>query len=315
MRIRGLSAFYDRRLLRRATLLALLFAAVPVAVADARSAPRCFGAASRDHVRPCHNPRLDRTVTPTPAQAKRQPNAPCAIPRLRYPMVCEFGAPEASASRRIALIGDSHAVHWRAALGPVAQARGWAGFSLSRNGCPLSTATPILRGTLAQQCVRWRGAVRDWLLEHPGVDTLFVSQHRVRVRGSYADELAGYLTAWRAVPETVKRIVVIRDTPIRPPGVRACVSAAIRRRTNAGRDCAVPRGSALLPDPAADAARRAGGRVRLVDMTRYFCSPRLCFPVVGGVLTHKDRGHMTAAFGATLAPMLARRLSPLGLRR
>lgn len=291
----------------------LALAALLLTVAEAAGAPRCFGAASRDAAKPCHNPRLDRMVTPTPAQARRRPNAPCAIPRRQYPMVCEFGAPLRSARRRIALIGDSHAVHWRAALGPIAVQRGWAGFSLSRNGCPLSTATPILRGALGAQCVRWREAVHRWLLAHRGVDTIFVSQHRVRVRGSYATEVAGYVSAWRAVPRSVTRIVVIRDTPTRPPGVRACVSAAIRRRANAGRQCAVPRATALRRDPAAEAARRAGRRVRLVDMTRYFCSTRLCFPVVGGVLTHKDSGHMTAAFGATLAPILGRRLSALGL--
>jgi SGNH domain (fused to AT3 domains) len=280
----------------------------------AAAKPRCFGAASRDHVRPCRNPRLDRMVVPTPAQAKRRPNAPCAIPRLQYPMVCEFGAPEEGASRRIALIGDSHAVHWRAALAPVARARGWAGYSLSRNGCPLSTVTPILDRGLAGQCVRWRGAIHRWLLEHPGVDTVFVSQHRVRVRGSYATEVAGYLAAWRALPPSVTRVVVIRDTPARPPGVRRCVVAAIRRRAPAGRACAVARRRALRPDPAADAARRAGGRVRLVDMTRYFCDARRCYPVVGGVLTHKDSGHITAMFGETLAPYLGARLSAIGLR-
>jgi hypothetical protein len=276
--------------------------------------PRCFGAASRDHVRPCHNPRLDRMVTPSPAEALRRPNAPCAIPRLRYPMVCEFGAPENVARRRIALIGDSHAVHWRAALGPVARTRGWAGFSLSRNGCPLSTAPPILKGGLTGECVRWRAAVHGWLLEHPGVDTVFVSQHRVRVRGGYRNEVAGYRAAWAALPASVKRVVVIRDTPIRPPGVRRCVVAARSRRAPAGRVCAVPRRRALRPDPAADAARHFGGRVRLVDMTHYFCDARRCFPVVGGVLTHKDTGHITATFGATLAPYLGARLSALGVR-
>src|SRR5215213_8218792 len=295
--------------------MAGLLAALWVPPAGAAAQPRCFGAASRDHVRPCHNPQLDRMVVPTPAQALRRPNAPCRFPRLQYPMVCEFGVPENVAGRRIALIGDSHAVHWRAALGPVATERAWTGFSLSRNGCPISTATPVLRGSLAGECLRWRGAVHRWLLEHPGVDTVFLSQHRVRIRnGSYAREIAGYLAAWRALPETVKHVVVIRDTPVRPARTRRCVLAALRRHANAGRACALPRRRAVLPDPAADAARRAGGRVRLVDMTRYFCDARRCFPVVGGVLTHKDRGHMTAAFGATLAPFLGARLSAIGLR-
>ncbi|HEX2086930.1 MAG TPA: SGNH hydrolase domain-containing protein, partial [Solirubrobacteraceae bacterium] len=243
-------------------LLAALAALLTGPVAAADATPRCYGAASRDHVRPCHNRKLDRMVVPTPAQALRRPNAACEIPRIQYPMVCRFGAGAEVARRRIALIGDSHAVHWRAALAPVAREREWHGFSLSRNGCPLSTATPVLDGSLRAQCVRWREAVRAWLAEHAGVDTVFVSQHRVRIRGSYADEVAGYLAAWRALPETVKRIVVIRDTPRRPPGVRRCVVAAMRRNRDAGRACAVRRPVALRPDPAAHAARRAGGRVR-----------------------------------------------------
>ena len=292
----------------------LALAGVLLPAADAGSEPRCFGAASRDHVRPCRNPALDRMVTPTPAEALRRPNAPCRFPRLQYPRVCEFGAPENVARRRIALIGDSHAVHWRSALGPIAERRRWAGFSLSRNGCPLSTARPILRRPLGAQCTRWRRAVHAWLLARPGVDTIFVSQHRVRVRGPYARDVQGYLAAWRGVPQSVKRIVVIRDTPVRPRGTRRCVVAAIARRAPAGRVCASRRRVALRRDPAADAARRAGGRVRLVDMTRYFCDARRCFPVVGGVLTHKDVGHMTTTFGETLAPYLGARLSALGLR-
>jgi hypothetical protein len=282
--------------------------------AEAGSAlPRCWGASSRDHVRPCHNPRLDRTVKPSPARALALPNAPCAIPRRQFPSVCEFGAPESVAQRRVALIGDSHAVHWRAALNPIARVRRWAGFSLSRNGCPLSRAVPVLRGTLTAECLAWRAAVHQWLLEHPGIDTIFVSQHRARVKGS--SEIDGYLAAWRDVPATVRRIVVIRDTPVRPRGTRACVAAALRRRADAGRLCASPRRVALRPDPAAEAARRARGRVSLVDMTRYFCDARRCFPVVGGVLTHKDEGHITAAFGRSLAPFLAAKLRAIGLRR
>ena len=300
----------------RRVLPLLVLAALPAALpAGADALPRCWGAASRDHVRPCHNERLDRMVKPTPARALRLPNAPCAIPRRSFPLVCEFGAAENTAHRRIALIGDSHAVHWRAALNPIARVRGWAGFSLSRNGCPLSTATPILREPLTSECLRWRGAVHEWLLEHPGVDTIFVSQHRARVKGGYRAEIAGYLEAWRAVPRSVKRIVVIRDTPARPGGTRGCVQRAIAARAPAGRVCAVRRRKALRRDPAADAARRAGRRVSLIDMTRYFCDRRRCFPVVGGVLTHKDEGHMTAAFGRTLAPFLAAKLRAIGLRR
>ena len=48
-------------------------------------------------------------------------------------------------------------------------------------------------------------------------------------------------------------------------------------------------------------------------MSRYFCDATRCFPVIGGALVHKDATHMTARFGATLAPYLERRLVGLGL--
>ncbi|MDQ3739493.1 MAG: acyltransferase, partial [Actinomycetota bacterium] len=80
--------------------------------------------------------------------------------------------------------------------------------------------------------------------------------------------------------------------------------------------CAMRRAAVLRPDPAAEAARRARSRrIRLVDMTRYFCDASRCFPVVGGVLVHKDSTHITATYGATMAPMLGARLSAIGLRR
>ena len=294
--------------------IALFALSAPAPEASRSAEPRCFGAAARDPVERCQNPSLERRVVPTPAQALRLPNAPCRFPRRSYPLVCEFGAREEGASRRVALIGDSHAAHWRAALAPVARNRGWAGFSLTRAGCPLSTTTPILRDDLTPRCLSWRVAVMEWLREHPGVDTLFVSQHRVRIHGSYEEEVQGFIRAWSDLPDSIRRIVVIRDTPRRPEGTRRCVRAAIARGRAAGQVCAVRRSRVLPRDPAADAANRIRSRrVRLVDMTRYFCDASRCFPVIGGALVHKDSTHMTARFGATLAPFLERRLVGLGL--
>lgn len=296
--------------MRRAAVAVLAVAAI-VAAADAATAPRCSGAASAAG---CRNPALDRRVVPTPAQALRMPNAPCDPVAFDVPFVCAFGAPREEATRHVALIGDSHAVHWRAALGPVARRRGWHGSSLTRAGCPLSTVTPILRRDLMAPCLRWRRAIPRWLARHPEVDTVFVSQHRVRTAGGLRAQEAGYARAWRSLPRSVERVVVIRDTPVSGPAVRACVIRAIAARRPAGRACAQPRSLALLADPAAAAVRRlAPPRVSLVDMTRFFCGPAVCPPVIGGILVHKDDSHITATYGATLAPYLGARLRALGL--
>jgi hypothetical protein len=89
------------------------------------AAPKCFGAAARDPWRPCGNPALRTVVTPTPSEALLTPNAPCT-PTYRAALVspCLFGF---EGAQEVALVGDSHAEHWRAALEVVAQARRWPG--------------------------------------------------------------------------------------------------------------------------------------------------------------------------------------------
>ena len=50
--------------------------------------------------------------------------------------------------------------------------------------------------------------------------------------------------------------------------------------------------------------------MKLVDLTRFMCDRRRCYPVVGGALVHRDVGHMTRTFATTLAPYLLAELSP-----
>lgn len=297
---------------RIAPLLAALVAlAAGAVVAQGQDTPRCFGAASRDVEVPCVNRALDRMVVPTPSDAELMPNADCR-PIGREPFVCEFGTPPDQAVATVALVGDSHATHWRAGLAPVAEAKRWYAVSLTRTGCPLSTATPLLREPLRRQCLRWREQVYGYFAAHPEITTLFVSEHPVKVvarRGMTRREaeMSGYRNAWARLPVSVQRIVVIRDTPYDRTTTADCVTRARRAKRNAGLLCAVPRSIALKTDSAAMAARRLRSeRVKLVDLTPFMCDDASCYPVVGGALVHKDVGHITAVFGETLAPYLQR---------
>ena len=61
------------------------------------------------------------------------------------------------------------------------------------------------------------------------------------------------------------------------------------------------------PDPA-QAAARAGGRVRLIDLSRRFCDAGRCYPVIGGAYVYRDFNHMNPVFNSTLGPHLLRAL-------
>jgi SGNH domain-containing protein len=309
--------------LRRATLPAaiVLVAIAAGAPASGSAPPACFGAAARDPVRPCTNPALRRTVVPTPASARRAPNAPCADVAFDGPLiVCDFGVPAAQATATVALIGDSHATHWRAAVDAVARAKGWHGLSVTHSSCPLSTAVRPLPGADRARCLQWKDHVRSWLTRHAEVSTVFVSALAggtgvvpSRGRDAFATAVGGYVAAWRALPESVARVIVIRDTPRMPAGTGACVGRALRARLAPGRACAVARGRALDRDPeAVAAARLRSPRVRLADLTPFMCGARSCLPVVGGALVLKDQNHLTATFAATLGPFLLRTVDRLG---
>ncbi|MDQ3678316.1 MAG: hypothetical protein M3401_16215 [Actinomycetota bacterium] len=266
--------------------------------------PRCFGAASRNPARRCSKPALRRAVIPTPRAATRTPNAHCASAgHIGLVSVCTFGVSPALASTSVAIVGDSHAQHWRGALEVVAQNKRWHGLSITRAGCPLTQARPILPGkTATRNCRLWNSEVQEWFQRHPEVSTVVVAAHAgARTRGGTR---AGYRAAWHTLPSSVRHIIVIRDTP--SIGKRTgCIRRAVARRKRAGLACAVRRGRGLRRDPHYAAARSMSStRVHAIDMTRFFCGQRVCFPVIGGALVHKEGAHMTRAFAGTLGRFL-----------
>jgi hypothetical protein len=229
--------------------------------------------------------------------------------------VCAFAEASDRAVATVALVGDSHAAHWRAALDVVARANGWRALSIMRGGCPLSTALRALPGaTRRADCSAWKRQVFQWFAIHPEVSTVFVSGLSggtgvvpEKGQSEFSTSVAGYRAAWKALPASVTRIIVIRDTPKMRGQRSACVERAVARRQAPGAACALSRRRAFDPDPIVAAARRERSRrVQLVDLTRFFCDRRQCFPVVGGVLVCKDSTHLTAAFSATLGPFLLR---------
>jgi hypothetical protein len=282
--------------------------------AGAAAAPRCFGAAARDPENPCVNRKLSFVAIPTPYDAPLEPGAPCKPIEHVAPKACAFGPRAAKSVSSVALIGDSHAAAWRAAAAVVADAKRWHGISITRNSCPYTFATTSGNG----RCKGWPGSVRRWLKAHPEVKQVVVGANSgsgVVPAGGHTlrtTKIDGYIAAWKAMPQTVRDIFVLRDVPHSRGSTPDCVSRAIAKRRNPALRCARPREGALLTDEAAVAAQRTDSdRVKLIDLSDFMCDPRSCFPVVGGALVIKDIGHLTRTFSQTLGPFLGRAISRL----
>ena len=283
-------------------LLALAALSVP---APAEAAPRCFGAASRDPERRCFNPRLARLVAPTPDEALLNPNFPCRQHKITEQLSpCTFGATHPSAS--VALIGDSHAQHMRPALAVLARRRNWRVEDASVPLCMFSTATTGAGPPFDQRCPQWNADVMAWLQNNPEIQTIFVAgkaeQFVKPVPGQSAHDarVAGYTARFSQLPD--RNVIVIRDAPEESVTTKDCVRRRIAHKRPLKGACSYPR--RLARDPAAAAARATGQQT--IDLTRQFCGPRRCYPVIGGALVHKDTDHLTQVFARTLGPFLDR---------
>jgi hypothetical protein len=312
------------RMLCAALIVTAAAAVVPgfahAAVPNPVTALACFGAAARSLTEPCVDPSLLDTVYPAPQDAPLEPNAEC-LPTSRtgllYP--CSFGARTPAATDTIALIGDSHASHWRAAVDVVARAHGRRALSITRSGCAFTKAQAVIPADQMASCRRWNSELLAWLGRHPEVSTIFLSTRAnaryvrpSRATSNFEAAVAGHLALWRAVPETVRNIIVIRDTPYSSYAAGECVRRAYAAKQRGAVRCTRERAHALHREPAATAARRLRSpRVQLIDMTPFFCAGSRCYQVVGGALVYKDAEHITATFARTLGPFMLRRIAAL----
>jgi SGNH domain (fused to AT3 domains) len=303
-------------------LLLAVLAAAAVAVAQPGPGSPCYGAASRDAEHPCFNRALLTVVRPRPIAALLETDAPCdPFDRAPTISVCWFGIPASAAPPAVAIIGDSHATHWRPAVNVVARAKGWRGASVARTSCPFTLGTSAsLSPALKRSCVRHNRAIPGWLAARPSIQTVFVAGNagaRVLAAGGgsqFASTVAGDVAALKSLPLTVKHVIVIRDAIKSTYQTPSCVRRALRRHQAAGLVCSVPIARVLRPDPLVIAARRIGTRVQVIDLKRFQCSAKRCFPVVGGVLVHQDIDHLTREFATTLGPYLLRAYDRLAAR-
>lgn len=278
------------------------------------NSPRCFGAAVRDRKRPCVNP--TRTIYPRgeDPHALDEGAAGCHDDASR---ACVFGPAAQIAKGHFAVVGDSHVLHWRAALNVIAHAYSWRGYSHSAGGCFFSEAVHLF----SDGCGAWYRSTASWFDAHPEVTTVFVTANAdtpVAVaagKTSRGIKVDGFKRAFRALPKTVRQVIVLRDTPASSQPTFDCIARVLSAGTERpGQACALARSVGLREDTAVLAARQLRSkRYRVIDMTRYFCGARNCYPVIGGVLVNADIwGHITVSYMRTVGPYLLREFRRLG---
>jgi SGNH domain (fused to AT3 domains) len=107
-------------------------------------------------------------------------------------------------------------------------------------------------------------------------------------------------------------IIVLRDTPLPPFDIPACLARLIERPQQ-GKSCDFEALIALNGDAYLAEQRAADGlaQIYFLDMDDLICPGKYCAATDHGVPIYRDSNHMTATFTETLAPAMHVRLSAL----
>jgi hypothetical protein len=229
---------------------------------------------------------------------------------------CVFG--RKTSSRRIFLIGDSHAVQWFTAVDAVAKKRHMALHLRTKDAC-LVMETPLLSaklGRVLNECGQWRVKLLDEIEQlKPEVVLIAYASHHTPAGPDGVKRLSGSarLTALaqgeRALIERIAatgaQVVMIADTPMLPVDPLDCLLQ------NSGRTdlCRWPKQNVFHePSPWSFSHDSPPVGVGIVDMTDAICRGDFCYAASDDYVIMRDEHHVTASFGASLAGKFDRRL-------
>ena len=222
---------------------------------------------------------------------------------------CTFGDKDSDFT--VALVGDSHAAQWFAALEPIAKERGWRLLTYLHNSCPFNPEMRLAErdGNLA--CTEPNEKTMERLTGGGDVDAVvtsyYASANFVNSETGHRPGAAGFAEYWNELAEAGVDVYPIVDTPSprREGGLaRDCVAL------NYGepQDCGQPRKEGLAGEDLTQEAAELAPKARVLDFTDAFCGDTTCPAVIGNVLIYADQNHITRTYMRTLVPTLEERL-------
>ena len=222
---------------------------------------------------------------------------------------CVYGQPDGDF--HLVLAGDSYAAHWLPALRELADQRGWKVTVFNKSACIFADVTLERWGRDYHECVSWNQGVLDRVLElrpdvlvtshSPGHTALGAQSEAANLRAI----AEGYVQRWSRLVAADIPVIAIRETARMASGAPECVA---RYGEAAHHKCALPREAALALPSSFTMAVDAVDGVTLLDMNDALCDEDTCYAVIGNILVYRDRGHLTATYARSMAPVLGEKL-------
>ena len=274
----------------------------------------CFGAQAMGASESCSDLHIlkdpDFALVDVQNQIKIVPNGTSCISVQGDPVIrtCSFGAAVGTQMINVALIGDSHAEVWVAALAEIAMEKGLRVTTYLENGCPPALDdrlkyAPAILPKVIDGCRRWRNAAVAAVANDASIDVVVTaSKDKSYVVGSTgsADPGDGYLAAWKIWIAAGKKVVAIDDVPDHRRTIVPTCIATSKMRVD---PCAIPAGPEAATGPLSLASSRVhSAAFAYVEFWSVFCDSTLCHAVIGGIPAYIDSSHLTAAFARSFSP-------------
>ena len=242
-----------------------------------------------------------------PRTSKNGCHTSSANPEL--PKGCVFGT--SKTGRLVTLFGNSHANQYFEGIFASAQSNDAKVLSLTRSACSVAEVEFVLGQKPWALCNTWReNAITEIIKTKP--DVLFVAS---TAKASIIDPKTGvvaatdargkelYLAGFKQMIERFTRVgikvVVIRDSPDFDLNALDCLSA---RTVSACTQPLVPffPSARYSSDAVTDVPNAIG-----VDLTKAFCTSKVCPAVRDGQIVWRDTHHLTSTYTKLLSPIFS----------
>lgn len=291
--------------------------------ADTRKLGSCYGPGALQQANNCGPVTGVEPPNPVPALVAKQNSEPahkgCQTGITESEIFsCDLGVEKANAKTTVAIVGDSHATAWFAAMDELGKLQHWHVKTYTKSSCPASTAVRILPSETTDQaqrsCAEWNRKVNAEIEADNDISIVFTASYSTAytfktglgnaLKNPGAD---GFKETWRQWMAAGKEVVAFDDVP-RTNG--EYVPTCLAENPEDPLACAVPRTKAYPANTVignAGAAMRAEG-VRQISLRDQFCDDRLCYPVVGSMIVYRDYSHISAEYAKALVPYILKQL-------
>ena len=202
-------------------------------------------------------------------------------------------------TKRIVVLGDSHAQQYMAALGPIAKSHGWEVVTLLKGNCRFGGESPERDA----DCNAFNKASTQYVLDHRP-DAVFTVASLTHKEAPFETEVPQYLEGIKPFTDAGMDVVGIRDNPRFTINMPECV----QKNGEDAAECNVPEQESLAGSSPLDAYRGKVPGLHLMDMSDFICANGICPAVVGNVYVYKDDNHLTKTYVQTMIPMFEQRL-------